>query len=240
MARVAGLEWKAVGAGLDGLARKMQSVPAGAPSAFAYANSGVLQQVGVVMLARYITAEDHYAAGQRRPYTSPPGSTHGPITTTKLSARGERFGRDELGRWHKLEDSEVAQVITKEDKVFIKGKFVSRSGAMRGAARELSLQDPSESVDVLLCGAINQQPGKNGEIEAGINKDGSGYISLSGGYRAAEVGSRNSRYKQQGVRGWWRSLRSVQGRWKTLIRKKYPELMRLNDRGTSMVNGGRY
>lgn len=239
MARVAGLEWKAVGAGLDGLARKMQSVPAGAPSAFAYANSGVLQQVGVVMLARYITAENHYAAGQRRPYTSPPGSTHGPITTTKLSARGERFGRDKLGRWHNLEDSEVAQVITNEDKVFIRGKFVSRSGAMRETARDLSKKDPSESIGIIVW-ENNGQPAKNGEIEAGINKDGSGYISLSGGYRAAEVGSRNSRYKQQGVRGWWRSLRSVQGRWKTLLRKKYPDLMRLNERGTSMVNGGRY
>lgn len=229
MARKAGLEWKAVGVSLDDLARTMRTVPAGTPAAFAYANSGVLQQTGVVMLARYITAENHYAAGQRRPYTAPPGATHGPIATTKLSARGERFGRDARGRWHPLKPEEVAQTITKEDKVFIRGKFVSRSGAMRSAAKELSLTAPSEMVGVALAYGTNQQSGKTGDVDVGISADGSGYISLSGGYRAAEVGSR--RNSSAGVKGWWRALRSAQGRWRTLIKKKYPELMRLNSRG---------
>ena len=237
MARVAGLEWKAVGASLNDLARVARSVPAGTPAAFAYANSGVIQQVGVVMLARYITPTTHYAEGQRRPYTSPPGSTHGPITTTKLSARGERFGRNKLGQWHTLEDSEVAHTITKEDKVFIRGKFVSRSGAMRDAAREMAANGPDESVNVIIAGSYNQQPGKRGEVEAGILADGTGYISLSGGYRAAEVGSRRAKYASNGIKGWWRGLRSVQGRWKTLIRKKYPELMALNRRGVTLGKG---
>ena len=230
MARVAGLEWKAVGASLGDLARTMRSIPAGTPAAFAYANSGVLQQVGVVMLSRYITAEDHYAPGQRRPYTSPPGSTHGPITTTKLSARGERFGRDAKGHWHPLKPEEVAQTITKEDKIFIRGKFVSRSGAMRSAAKEISLSAPSDSVGITLAFATNQQSGKTGDIDCGIAADGSGYITLSGGYRAAEAGSRRNR--SPGVKGWWRSLRSVQGRWRTLLRKKYPELASI--RGSSI------
>ena len=235
MARVAGLEWKAVGASLNDLARVARSVPAGTPAAFAYANSGVIQQVGVVMLARYITPTTHYAEGQRRPYTSPPGSTHGPIATTKLSARGERFGRDAKGRWHPLKPEEVAQTITKEDKVFIRGKFVSRSGAMRDFARELAARGPTENVGTIIGFGINQQSGKSGDLDAGIAADGSGYITLSGGYRAAEVGSR--RGGAQGVRGWWRSLRSVQGRWKTLIRKKYPDLMALNRRGVTLGKG---
>lgn len=237
MARVAGLEWKAVGASLNDLARVARSVPAGTPAAFAYANSGVIQQVGVVMLARYITPTTHYAEGQRRPYTSPPGSTHGPITTTKLSARGERFGRNKLGQWHKLEDSEVAQTITNEDKVFIRGKFVSRSGAMRDFAREIAARGPTENVGTIIGFGINQQSGKSGDLDAGIAPDGSGYITLSGGYRAAEVGSRRAKYASNGIKGWWRGLRSVQGRWKTLIRKKYPELMALNRRGVTLGKG---
>lgn len=237
MARVAGLEWKAVGASLNDLARVARSVPAGTPAAFAYANSGVIQQVGVVMLARYITPTTHYAEGQRRPYTSPPGSTHGPITTTKLSARGERFGRNKLGQWHKLEDSEVAQTITKEDKVFIRGKFVSRSGAMRDFARELASRGPTENVGTIIGFGINQQSGKSGDLDSGIAPDGSGYITLSGGYRAAEVGSRRAKYASNGIKGWWRGLRSVQGRWKTLIRKKYPDLMALNRRGVTLGKG---
>ncbi len=237
MARVAGLEWKAVGASLNDLARVARSVPAGTPAAFAYANSGVIQQVGVVMLARYITPTTHYAEGQRRPYTSPPGSTHGPITTTKLSARGERFGRDAKGRWHPLKPEEVAQTITNEDKVFIRGKFVSRSGAMLGFAKDVAAHAPASSPGEIIAWENNGQHGKSGEMEAGTTADGSGYIMLSGGYRAAEVGSRRSAYSQQGVRGWWRALRSAQGRWKTLIRKKYPELMALNRRGVTLGKG---
>ena len=33
--------------------------------------------------------------------------------------------------------------------------------------------------------------------------------------------------KQNGVRGIWRALRSVQGRWATIVRKKYPDLLKL-------------
>lgn len=62
-------------------------------------------------------------------------------------------------------------------------------------------------------------------MDAGITSDGTGYITLSDGYRAAEVGQRGT--VSNGVKGVWRALRSVQGRWSTLLRKRYSDLLHL-------------
>jgi hypothetical protein len=208
MARKAGIEWKAVGASLDDLARTMRRVPAGTPGAFAYASSGVLQQAGVVMLARYITPQNHAEMKRARiVYTAPPDGTHGPMVRTQK--------RNERGQF-------VQQM--EERKLFIKGKFVSRTGNMRGVADELSRAKPSEAVSVTLADGTNPRKGGTGDIEAGIGSDGTGFLSISGGYRAAELGVKG---KANGVRGWWRALRSVQGRYATLLRKKYPDLLRV-------------
>lgn len=217
MARTAGIEWKAVGASLDDLARTMRSMPANAPGAIAYASSGVLQQAGVVMLARYITpASFAQSVGKnnRLVYAAPPGATHGKIRKTHKRPDGT-YVRNDKGQF-------VDIVI--EEKLFIKGKFVSRTGQMKSLASDLARTAPTESVKVVLSDCANQRNGDSGKIEAGIDAHGNGYVELTGGYRAAEVGSRG---KTNGVKGWYRALRSVQGRWATLIRKKYPELARV-------------
>jgi hypothetical protein len=66
---------------------------------------------------------------------------------------------------------------------------------------------------------------RDGELLAEILPNGNGALTLSGGYRAAEAGSRARR--SNGVKGWWRGLRTASSRWSTLLRKKYPELLRL-------------
>jgi hypothetical protein len=201
MARKAGVEWKAVGASLADLARVCRTLPANSPRAIAYANSGVMQQAGVVMAARYITPENHAEQrGARLNYTAPPNGTHG----LKRVARGGR-------------------VI--ERKLFVKGQFVARSGEMRKTALELARTGPTESVGVILAHGVNPQGKTGGDITAGIDGEGRGYLEITGGWKAAEVGKKGG--YPMGVKGWWRALRSAQGRWATLLKKKYPDLIRV-------------
>lgn len=224
MARAAGIEWKAVGASLDTLAATMSKARERTPAMLGFASGTVLQQAGVVLRSRYIVPGAHAVEnGSRINYTAPPGATHGPIKTRKLSRYGEPFGRDERGRWHNLQPSEVVTEITTEQKLFVKGKFVSRTKALEGFANELATAPPEERVGYLLA----VQPGRtiNDDLEAGVDENGGGYLVATGGYAAAERGSR--KMKQNGVRGIWRALRSVQGRWATIVRKKYPDLLKL-------------
>lgn len=223
----AGVSFKAVGASLDTLAKRCHALPKGAPSTFAYANSGVLQQAGVVARERYIvpgrnaeTTKNGYSQ-----YTAPPGATHGPISTRRLSRYGEPFGRDERGRWGPLKDADVAQKITTERKLFVKGKFVDRSGGMIGFAADLAHDQPSTRLDYEIVDGETLQSRKRGQISASIDANGRGILTLSDGYRAAEVGSRGR--ASNGVKGWYRALRTASSRWSTLIRKKYPELLSL-------------
>lgn len=212
MARKAGIEWKAVGASLNGLAATMRTLPAATPGAFAYAGSGVLQQAGVVFLARYVTPENHMDA--KGNYTAPPGATHGPVKYSNKDEHGELM-RNAKGQFI---------YAPKERKVFVKGKFVSRSGLMRTFARELAATPPTDSVGVTLAHGVNARKGGTGDMDCGIDREGRGYLLLDGGYAAAEKGQRGVR---SGVRGWWSSLRSVQGRWGTLLKKKYPDLLKI-------------
>lgn len=217
MARKAGMEWKAVGASLNDVARTMRTLPAGTPGAFAYASSGVLQQAGVVMAARYITPDTHANNGgrQTRDYTAPSNGTHGPVRMRSRDAQGN------------LQRNARGQIISTavEVKLFIKGKFVSRSGEMLATAQELGRTSPTQATNVILAHGVNPKRGDRGEITAGVTSDGSGYLEISGGWKAAEAGVRGG--YPQGVKGWWRSLRSVQGRWATLLRKKYPDLLKV-------------
>lgn len=217
MARKAGLEWKAVGASLDDLARTMRTIPARTPAAIAYANSGVLQQAGIVVAARYITPDTHAKNGGRQTsdYTVPANGTHGPVRRRSRDANGNLM-RNSRG-----------QIITSavEVKLFVKGQFVSRSGEMLETAKELGRTAPTESVNVILAHGVNPKRGDRGEITAGITHSGNGYLEISGGWKAAEAGVRGG--YPAGVKGWWRALRSVQGRWGTLLKKKYPDLFRV-------------
>lgn len=217
MARKAGIEWKAVGASLDTLATTMRAAAKSGPSAFAYANSGVLQQVGVVMSARYIV-DGNYSVSAKSgytQYTEPHGATHGPVVATVRDNSG-RLIRNNRGQFQK-------QYI--ERKLFVKGKFVDRSGGMANAADELARAAPTERFPVMIAEEVTGQLRKRGNIAIGIDDSGNGYLTLADGYAAAERGSRKR--GQNGVRGWWRALRSVQGRWSTLMRKKYPDLLKL-------------
>ena len=218
MARRAGVEWKAVGASLNDLAATMRTLPASTHEAFAYASSGVLQQAGTVFLARYITPDTRL--NSRGDYTEPPGGTHGPVRWSTRDANGNSI-RNEKGQFVK---------VATERKLFIKGKFVSRSGEMRDFARELSGTAPTDSVNVQLAYGVNPRSGKSGTLDARIDAEGRGFLVLDGGYAAAEKGIRGGR---SGVRGWWSSLRSVQGRWATLLRKKYPDLLKIRSIGRS-------
>ena len=206
----ANVSFRAVGASLDTLAKRCQALPKGAPSTFAYANSGVLQQAGVVARERYIVpgrnAETTKSGNTN--YTTPPGATHGPMTR---KARTFRDGR--------------TIATTTEQKLFVKGKFVDRSGGMLGFAEDLSRLAPTEALNRLLDESETGQRGKRGEISASIDAQGRGLLVLSDGYRAAEVGSRSR--MSNGVKGWYRALRTASSRWSTLIRKRYPELLSL-------------
>lgn len=206
----ASVSFKAVGASLDTLAKRCQALPKGAPSTFAYANSGVLQQAGVVARERYIVPGRNAETTKNgnANYTTPPGATHGPMT------RKVRTFRD--GR---------TIATTTEQKLFVKGKFVDRSGGMLGFANDLSRDPPSERLSYEIVDGETGQKGKDGQIMASIDANGRGILTLSDGYRAAEVGSRGR--ASNGVKGWYRALRTASSRWSTLIRKKYPELLSL-------------
>ena len=212
MARKAGLEWKAVGASLEDLAATMRKAARATPGAIAFANSGVMQQAGVVFAARYITPENY--RGEKGNFIAPAGATHGPIKRSNRAPDGTAL-RNSRGQF-------IYAAV--ENKVFIKGKFVSRSGNMRETAKELARTSPTESVGVILAHSVNPRRAGTGEITAGIDKTGNGYLEIDGGYAAAERGSRG---RSNGIKGWWRALRSVQGRWGTLLKKKYPELLRV-------------
>ena len=206
----------AVGKSLHDLAKTMQTLPKATPGAFAYANSGVLQQAGVVMAARYITPEKHAKSDGRRTnqYTEPPGATHGPV---KMSHRDNSGAAVRNARGQFIN-------VPVERKLFIKGKFVSRTGEMLATAQELSRAAPTQLVDVVLAHGVNPKIGRSGgEITAGIYADGNGYLEITGGWKAAEVGVRSG--YPAGVKGWWRALRSSQGRWATLLKKKFPDLL---------------
>lgn len=218
MARVADVHWKAVGASLNDLASTMRSASRRGPEAFAYANSAVLQQVGAVVRARYIVPGEHMEttrSGQPE-YTAPPGGTHGPIRYQTKDAQGNSL-RNEKGQF-------IRRPI--EGKLFVKGKFVSRSGALRILTEDLSRSIPSDVFPRKIIEGETDQQGKKGEISVGIDDRGNGYILLLDGYAAAEKGSRKRLISP--VRGWWRGVRSVYGRWSTMVRKKYPDLLKLD------------
>lgn len=220
MARKAGIEWKAVGASLTDLARACQALPRGTASAFALANSGVAQQAGVIFLARYITPAN-YAQNTPRgvEFTEPPGATHGPIVRTN---------RDESGNFIRNAKGQFVYVA-KERKRFIKGQFVSRSGEMREVAADLSRTPPNDKPGRTITMGSNPRKGHSGEIDVSIDAAGHGIFEITGGYCAAEKGSRSG--KPMGVKGWYRAIRGASGRWATLIKKKYPDLIQIRKTG---------
>jgi hypothetical protein len=207
---VAGVQFKAVGKSLDDLAQKCRALPKGAPGAIAFANSGVLQQAGRVVADKYVVPGQYATTNKAGylDYTEPPGATHGPIKTSRRTFR----------------DGRAIQTTT-ERKIFRRGKFVSRTGEMLGFARDLSRAAPRTAPGLI---EDAQNPGKkrDGKLRAEILPNGNGVLTLSGGYRAAEAGSRAR--SSNGVKGWWRGLRTASGRWSTLLRKKYPDLLRLS------------
>lgn len=220
MARKAGIEWKAVGASLTDLARACQAVPRGAASAFALANSGVAQQAGVIFLARYITPANYAKnTAQGVEFTEPPGATHGPIVRTNKDESGN-FIRNGKGQF---------VYVAKERKRFIKGKFVSRSGEMREIAADLARTPPNDKPGRTITLGTNPRKGHTGDIDISIEYDGRCVFSIDGGYAAAEKGSRSGR--PMGVKGWFRSIRGASGRWSTLIKKKYPDLIQIRKTG---------
>lgn len=198
-----GIEFKAIGRGLDDLARTIQSGAMKAPDAFAYANSGLIQLAGDVLRTRYIVPGHHSVTTKSgyTSYTAPPGATHGPIRKT-------RDGRGYT-----------------EKKIYVKGKFVDRTGGLLEGANDIAASAPSTHRNIVIADSETGQKGKNGKIIAGIDGDGNGYIRMTDGYRAAEVGSRG--VKQEGKRGVWRSLRTVRSRWASLLKKKYPDLFQM-------------
>ena len=217
----AGVDFRAVGASLGDLARACRAMPAQSLGAFAYANSGVAQQAGVVYLGRYITAGEHSAdSGNRKTYTEPPGATHGPVVRSNKDASGN-FMRNSKGQF-------IYAAV--EKKRFIKGKFVSRTGEMKAFARELAATAPTAQLSATIAFGVNpRRDAPGGDLTASIDSQGRFVLETTGGYKAAEVGSRSG--VPMGVKGWWRALRSAQGRWSTLIRKKYPELIRIRPTG---------
>ena len=215
---MASVQFKAVGKSLDDLARKCRDLPKGSLAAIAYANSGVLQQAGRVVADKYVVPGKYAETnkGGYLDYTTPPGATHGPIKTTRRTFR----------------DGRAIQTTT-ERKLFVKGKFVSRTGEMEGFAKDLARAAPTERFGVIEEGE-NPANRRDGKLLAEILPNGNGVLTISGGYRAAEAGSRAR--SSNGVKGWWRGLRTASGRWSTLIKKKYPELLSLRD-GVSLKGG---
>ncbi len=215
---VPGISFKAVKASLDTLAQRCQELPRSSVGAIAYANSGVLQQVGKIVHSRYIVAGHHSdlsPSGYTR-YKEPPGATHGPVKFAWKAKGGEAF-RNSCGQFEKRPI---------EIKLFVKGKFVDRTGAMLGATEDLSAADPSTEFPRIMSEAETGQKGKRSEVIVGIDGNGLGYIELKDGYAAAERGTR-SRVSSP-VRGWWRALRTASGQWGKLLNKKYPDLLRLD------------
>lgn len=215
---VPGISFKAVGASLDTLAQRCQELPRSSVGALAYANSGVLQQVGKIVHSRYIVP-GHWSERNKSGYTmytQPPGATHGPVKFAWSYKGGESF-RNSRGQFEK-------RAI--EIKLFVKGKFVDRTGAMLGAAEDLSTADPSIEFPRIISEAQTFQQQKRSEVIVGIDANGLGYVELKDGYAAAERGTR-SRVSSP-VRGWWRALRTASGQWGKLLNKKYPDLLRLN------------
>jgi hypothetical protein len=222
-----GLSFKAVGASLDTLAKRCRDLPKAAPSTFAFANSGVIQQAGRIVRERYIVPGNFIEYRGRRSgkwdYTEPPGATHGPFSVKKYSKYGERFGRDSRGRWGPLKPEDVVTTITTERKLFVKGKFVSRHGLMQEFAEVIGKASPSTDLSRTIAHEYSLD---NKDLTASIDAEGRGMITLTGGYRAAEVGSKGR--SQSGVRGWWRGLRTASTQWSKLLNKKYPGLLSLS------------
>lgn len=196
------IEFKAIGRGLDDLARTIQSGAMKAPDAFAYANSGLIQLAGEVFRTRYIVPGSwvDFSRG-RMNYTEPPGGTHGP----GASAYGGR-----------------AVVM---QKLFVKGKFVDRTGDLLQFAEDVAGSIPSTSRPHRIATGNSLGRGRGGELIAEVDRNGDGYIRMTDGYRAAEVGSRSR--TQEGKKGVWRSLRTVRSRWASLLKKKYPDLFQM-------------
>lgn len=210
-----GVEFRAVRASLDTLAKTVRSAAANQKTAFAYANSGILQLAAGVLTSRYLVP-GYYAESSPKDlrglrYKEPPGATHGPMIRTIRDQSGSIL-RDERGRF-------VERMV--EQKRFVKGKFVTRSGDLEDAFRDLQADPPKAEASRQLV----RMTGQDGQIDAWIDRHGNGLIKMAGGYRAAEVGSRKS--GRAGIKGVWRSLRTVQGRWATLLRKRYPDLLKL-------------
>ena len=212
-----GISFKAVGASLDTLAKRCQELPRDSLGALAYANSGVLQQAGTVLKARYIVPGKNQRLSRSgySVYLPPSGATHGPVKMAWKEPGGEAF-RNEKGQFQKRPI---------EVKLFKHGQFVDRSGSLLAAASELSSESPRETFPRVILQVETGQKGKRSEFVAGIDGTGNGYIELRDGYAAAEKGSRAR--GSNGVKGVWRSIRSVYGRWGTLLRKKFPDLLEL-------------
>lgn len=216
MAAGGSVQWRAVGASLNDLAQTMRAMPGNTPKVLAHMNSALLQQVGKVVLARYITPQNYAEMKRGRlNYTAPPGATHGPVRYGHHNPDGS-YNRNARGQFVN---------VPIERKIFQRGVFVSRTGEMREVATDLSLSAPTERLGVIIADGENRRAGGTGTITIGIDADGSGYVTLTEGYRAAEAGKRGT--VSVGTRGWWKAIRSVQGRWKTLLRKRYPDLFHL-------------
>lgn len=212
-----GISFKAVGASLDTLAKRCQELPRSSVGSLAYANSGVLQQAGEIVRSRYIVAGHHSdlsRSGYTR-YKEPPGATHGPVVRQWKDENGNSL-RNARGQF-------VFKVV--ERKLFVKGKFVDRTGAMLGAADDVRGAKPSDAYPRIIAEVETVQKGKRSEIAVGIDAAGLGYVTLSDGYAAAERGTRTR--TSSPVRGWWRALRTASTQWGKLLNKTYPDLLKL-------------
>lgn len=209
----AGVQFRAVGASLDTLAQRCKELPRGSVQAFAYANSGVMQIAGKIVADKYTTPKEYAEprrSGRSLQYSAPPGGTHGPVQYTSFRTNGK---------------TKKQLVIAREKNLlFIKGKFVSRSGNLREFALEMGRSTPSESTP----NVIAEESGNSGNLTCYVEKDGRGFLTISGGYRGAEMGQKGT--VSNGVRGFWRGLRTASTRWGTLIKKRYPELLTLGAR----------
>lgn len=208
----AGLQFKAVGASLDTLAKRCKELPKGSVQAFAYANAGVLQVAGKIVVDKYTTPGEHAyprKSGSLQ-YTTPPGGTHGPVQYNSFQTNGKK--------------KKTLVIARERNLLFIKGKFVSRSGDLRDFAERVSRSTPAETTPNVIAEEVN----KNGALSCYVDRDGKGILTISGGYRGAEMGQKGT--ISNGVRGFWRGLRTASSRWGTLIKKRYPELLALGAR----------
>lgn len=211
----ASLTFKAVGKSLDDLAKRCREMPRDSKGAIAFASSGMIQVAGAVIREKYVVPGE-YSVGTKRGrlnYTSPPGATHGSMGYTTLRTDGKKK-RD--------------IVRATENKIFVKGKFVSRTGQLQSWADGLRSSQPSAEFPRVIDEAESIRHKSSGELVAGVDSEGRAYIEAKGGYRAAEVGQKGT--ISNGVRGLWRGFRASTGRFGTIIKKRYPELLRLNGR----------